>query len=166
LRGKQHLPTLKSLKAILFQLFDRLKNERPDYESRVTAVVGDCVQEDLGLAPEDREELISKTNIVFHVAATVSFTENIKIAYDVNVKGTKALLDLCKKFEHLKVTLIVLCRVFYNSFQSVVHTSTASVYCHLDAIDEVIYDHPLHHEQAESMLEKLSLEEALRQTPR
>jgi thioester reductase-like protein len=108
LRGKQQLPTLKSLKAILFQLFDRLKNERPDYESRVTAVVGDCVQEDLGLAPEDREELISKTNIVFHVAATVSFTENIKIAYDVNVKGTKALLDLCKKFEHLKVTLIIL----------------------------------------------------------
>ncbi|KAH0816530.1 hypothetical protein GEV33_006262 [Tenebrio molitor] len=132
------------------RLEEILKNERPDYESRVTAVVGDCVQEDLGLAPEDREELISKTNIVFHVAATVSFTENIKIAYDVNVKGTKALLDLCKKFEHLK---------------SVVHTSTASVYCHLDAIDEVIYDHPLHHEQAESMLEKLSLEEALRQTP-
>jgi fatty acyl-CoA reductase len=103
LRGKQQLLALKSLKAILFQLFDRLKNERPDYKSRVIAIVGDCVQEDLGLTPEDREELISKTNIVFHVAATVNFNENIKTAYDINVKGTKVLLDFCKKFKILMV---------------------------------------------------------------
>ncbi|KAH0816597.1 hypothetical protein GEV33_006194 [Tenebrio molitor] len=132
-------------------LFDKLLEEHPDYKNRVTAISGDCAQENLGLTLEDRQELISKANIVFHVAATVDFNENIKSAYDVNVKGTKFLLELCKKFENLK---------------SVVHTSTAYVYCHLDALDEVIYDHPLHYEQAKSMLERLSLEEAARQTPR
>jgi fatty acyl-CoA reductase len=120
------------------------------------------------LTLEDRQELISKTNIVFHVAATVDFNENIKSAYDVNVKGTKILLEFCKKFENLKVKLIIIIprSLFENIFQSVVHTSTAYVYCHLHALDEVIYDHPLHYEQAESMLERLSLEEAARWTPR
>ncbi|CAH1382131.1 unnamed protein product [Tenebrio molitor] len=131
-------------------LFDRLRVERPDFKRCVNVVAGDCTQEDLGLTPEDQEELISKTNIVFHVAATVDFNENIKTAYDINVKGTKALLEFCKKFKNL---------------MSVVHTSTAYVYCHLDSLDEVIYDHPLHYERAESMLEKLSLEEAHRLTP-
>jgi fatty acyl-CoA reductase len=45
---------------------------------------------------------------VFHVAATVDFNENIKSAYDVNVKGTKILLEFCKKFENLKVKLIII----------------------------------------------------------
>ncbi|KAH0817603.1 hypothetical protein GEV33_005189 [Tenebrio molitor] len=131
-------------------LFDRLRVERPDFKRCVNVVAGDCTQENLGLTPEYQEELISKTNIVFHVAATVDFNENIKTAYDINVKGTKVLLEFCKKFKHL---------------MSVVHTSTAYVYCHLDALDEVIYDHPLHYERADSMLEKLSLEEAHRLTP-
>ncbi|KAJ3618926.1 hypothetical protein MTP99_005724 [Tenebrio molitor] len=131
-------------------LFDKVRDEHPDYRNRLTAMDGDCTQENLGLTLEDRQELISKTNIVFHVAATVDFNENIKSAYDVNVKGTKILLELCKKFENLK---------------SVVHTSTAYVYCHLNALDEVIYNHPLHYEQAESMLERLSLEETSRRTP-
>jgi fatty acyl-CoA reductase len=159
--------TLKSIKNYSFQLFDKLREEHPDYKNRVTAISGDCTQGNLGLALEDRQELISKTNIVFHVAATVDFNENIKSAYDVNVKGTKIVLEFCKKIENLKVILItILSSLFQNMFKSVVHTSTAYVQSHLDTLDEVIYDHPLHYEQAESMLERLSLEEAFRRTPR
>jgi hypothetical protein len=47
-----------------------------------------------------------------------------------------------------------------------VHVSTAYVYWHLDTIDEVFYEHPLHYQQAESILQKLSPEEAVRMTPR
>jgi fatty acyl-CoA reductase len=100
--------TLKSNKSYSFQLFDKLREEHPDYKNRVTAISGDCAQENLGLTLEDRQELISKTNIVFHVAATVDFNENIKSAYNANVKGTKILLELCKKFENLKVKLIII----------------------------------------------------------
>jgi thioester reductase-like protein len=79
-------------------------------------VAGDCTQEDLGLTPEDQEELISKTNIVFHVAATVDFNENIKTAYDINVKGTKALLEFCKKFKNLMVTFDYSVKPFLRFF--------------------------------------------------
>jgi fatty acyl-CoA reductase len=76
---------------------------------------GDCTQENLGLTLEDRQELISKTNIVFHVATTVDFNKNIKSAYDVNVKGTKTLLELRKNFENLKVKSIIISRSHYQN---------------------------------------------------
>jgi fatty acyl-CoA reductase len=69
----------------------------------VVPIEGDCVKENLDLSLEDQEELMSKINIVFHGAASVNFNENIKIAFDINVNGTKHLLNLCKKFQDLKV---------------------------------------------------------------
>jgi fatty acyl-CoA reductase len=101
-------PSLKIFsKYYLSQLFDELRKKRPDYKRRIIAIAGDSAKDNLDLAPEDQEELISKVNIVFHVAATVHFNENLKVAYEVNVQGTKRLLDLSKRFQHLKVLLIL-----------------------------------------------------------
>jgi fatty acyl-CoA reductase len=80
-----------------------VKIERPDFKTRVVVLDGDHTKINLNLPLKCREELLSKINVVFHVAATVNFDENIKTAFNVNVKGTENVLSFCKKCHHLKV---------------------------------------------------------------
>lgn len=54
----------------------------------------------------DRQKLISSINIIFHVAATVRFDENIKLAYNINVNGIKEMLALAREIRNLKVKLL------------------------------------------------------------
>ncbi|KAJ3618305.1 hypothetical protein MTP99_006314 [Tenebrio molitor] len=129
-------------------LFARVKIERPDFKTRVVLLDGDHTKINLNLPLKCREELLSKINVVFHVAATVNFDENLKTAFNVNVKGTENVLSFCKKCHHLK---------------SFVHVSTA--FCnwkrnHEGEIDEIVYDCPLHYKKVEAMLEDMSSEEA------
>ncbi|XP_068900512.1 fatty acyl-CoA reductase wat-like [Tenebrio molitor] len=129
-------------------LFARVKIERPDFKTRVVFLDGDHTKINLNLPLKCREELLSKINVVFHVAATVNFDENIKTAFNINVKGTENVLSFCKECRHLK---------------SFVYVSTA--YCnwqrnHEGEIDEIVYDCPLHYKKVEAMLEDMSWEEA------
>lgn len=87
-------------------VFDRLREEVPDFRKRVFPVEGDCSQPGLGISEHNLLVITSKVNVVFHAAATVKFDENIKIALEINVKGTEALLELCKKCTRLKVRYI------------------------------------------------------------
>lgn len=57
---------------------------------------------DLGLSQENRKRLLD-TNIIFHVAATVRFNEPIRIAVNINIRGTKQLLLFAKEIPDLKV---------------------------------------------------------------
>ena len=46
----------------------------------------------MGLSEEDRNLVVSETNVVFHVAATVRFDEKLSKAIAINVRGTKVPL--------------------------------------------------------------------------
>ena len=69
----------------------------------------------MAFSEEERSMLTSETN-VFHVAATVRFQEKLSKSIDINVRGTKELLDLAREMKGL---------------ESLVHVSTAYVHCHL-----------------------------------
>ena len=43
----------------------------------------------MGMSEEDRNLVLTKTNVVFHVAATVRFDEKLSKAITINVRGTK-----------------------------------------------------------------------------
>lgn len=75
----------------------------------MVAIPGDCSITGLGLTITDRQKLISQVNIVFHVAATVRFDENLKLSYSINVNGTADVIELCKQMKNLKVKL----RIFH-----------------------------------------------------
>lgn len=94
------------------QIFDRLKRECPKYKNRIEAISGDCSVSGLGLNITDRQKLMSDIHVVFHVAATVKFDENLKLAYSINVKGTKDVLDLARQMKNLKV---IYKTYFYNN---------------------------------------------------
>lgn len=79
---------------------------------------------ELGLAPEDSNMLMQSVNVVFHCAATVRFNESLKVAVNLNTRGTDRLLDLCKCMRNLV---------------SVVHVSTAYSNADRREIEESVY---------------------------
>lgn len=60
----------------------------------------------LGLNDNDTYLLSSNVDTVFHVAATVSLTIPIDVAFDTNVEATRKVLDVCSKMTKLRVTTL------------------------------------------------------------
>lgn len=98
--------------------------EVPGALDKIRPVKGDVTLLNLGLSPEDRNMLIERVNIVFHSAATVRFDEPLKVAVNLNTKGTDRVIDLCKDM----INLI-----------SIIHVSTAYSNANRDEISESIY---------------------------
>ncbi|KAJ8916502.1 hypothetical protein NQ315_000144 [Exocentrus adspersus] len=132
-------------------VFDKLKAECPKFKHRIVAVPGDCSISGLGLAITDRQKLISEVHVVFHVAATVKFNEQLQLAYTINVNGVKGVLDLARQMKNLK---------------AMIHVSTAFSNCHLKEIDERFYDCPYQYEDIGQVLEKMNKNEVEQLTPR
>ncbi|XP_011645010.1 putative fatty acyl-CoA reductase CG5065 [Pogonomyrmex barbatus] len=105
-------------------VFDRIRSDFPGALNKIFPVKGDVGMPELGLQPEDRDMLIQRVNIVFHGAATVRFNEPLKVAVNLNTKGTERMLDLCKHMPNLI---------------SVIHISTAYSNADRREIDELIY---------------------------
>ena len=59
--------------SILFQLFDKLRDYRPEYLQKVVPVNGDITMEGLGIADYDEKRLADEVQIIFHAAATINF---------------------------------------------------------------------------------------------
>lgn len=95
-------------------LFERLRTEVPKFRHKLVAINGDCGQAGLGLSLTDRQNLIENVNIVIHAAATVRFDEKLKLAIDINVYGTKDVLNLCKEMQKLKVFLFWIAKLNKN----------------------------------------------------
>ncbi|XP_023288183.1 fatty acyl-CoA reductase wat [Orussus abietinus] len=120
-------------------LFDRLKKEQPNFVQKVIIVEGDVGEESLGLSEENRELLLN-SNIIFHGAATVRFDEKIRLATNINVRGTKQLLLLAREMQNLK---------------AFVHISTAFSQCVVKFIDEIYYKPPIEGDKLLTLLDVL-----------
>jgi thioester reductase-like protein len=66
------------------------------WAERVTAVPADLTRDDLGLSPEQRDWLAARTSWVIHCAASVSFTLGLAESREINVEGTRRMLDLAR----------------------------------------------------------------------
>jgi len=90
--------------------FDRAKKENPGCEKRVKAVAGDITEDGLGMSYDMRSELIANVSVIIHVAATIRFTERIKLATKMNIIAVQQIIALARALEECA---------------AVVHTSTA-----------------------------------------
>lgn len=79
----------------------------------------------LGLSSESRRILCERTSVVFHMAATLKLEANLKEAIQMNLAGTRRVMDLCHDMKNLR---------------SVVHLSTAFCYCDQEVLLEKVYD--------------------------
>ncbi|KFO18694.1 Fatty acyl-CoA reductase 1 [Fukomys damarensis] len=110
------------------KLFDRLRDENPDFREKIVAINSELTQPKLALSEEDEEVIIDSTNIIFHCAATVRFNENLRDAVQLNVIATRQLILLAQQMKNLEVFM---------------HVSTAYAYCNRKHIDEVVYPPPV-----------------------
>lgn len=88
------------------QLFGGLKDTRglAAIINQCHVISGDCSLPDLGISDDDRKLLAENVSIVYHCAATVRFDECLKRAVQLNTRGTKLMLELCKTFKKLDVS--------------------------------------------------------------
>ena len=88
------------------QLFDQIRNTTPEVLEKLVAVEGDIMEPGLGISEEDTELLATCVSVVFHAAATVKFDEAIKLSLQMNVLGTKRIVELCHKMPKLVVSAL------------------------------------------------------------
>ncbi|XP_022240863.1 fatty acyl-CoA reductase 1-like [Limulus polyphemus] len=109
---------------LLSKAFDRISSESQSVMTKIVPIAGDVTEDGLGISSSDEEVLVNNVSVVFHCAATVKFDEPFKQSVDINVVGTRRILQLCHKIKHL-VALI--------------HVSTAYSNCNRQEIDETVY---------------------------
>uniref|UniRef100_A0A8C2C036 Fatty acyl-CoA reductase n=1 Tax=Cyprinus carpio TaxID=7962 RepID=A0A8C2C036_CYPCA len=131
-------PNARIADMINCKLFDRLREEQPDFAEKIIAVKSDLTQPDLDLSIEDQETLIGCINIVFHCAATIRFNEPLKDAMQLNVLATQKMLNLAHRMKHLEVFI---------------HVSTAYAHCDRELIEEVVYPLPVDYRKLIDTLE-------------
>lgn len=129
IRGKRGVEGHDRMEKIFKQaLFSRLASEQPNFSSKVHVVIGDIVLPDLGICDADRKMLVENVEIVFHVAATVRFDEQIRNAVQMNVLAVRKMIKLSR---HLK------------NLEAFVHVSTAYSNCDISDIEEKVYPPPV-----------------------
>lgn len=79
-------------------VLDSLFGDRADvYRDRVQAVAADLTAPGLGLPERHREALAERAETIVHSAASVSFTLPLEHARQINVEGTRRVLDLAER---------------------------------------------------------------------
>lgn len=85
------------------QLFQRLREKRPEALQKIVPLAGDVLQEGLGLTEESRVRLQANVSVIIHSAATLRLEAKLKDAVQMNVVGTYRVLELAKTMPKLKV---------------------------------------------------------------
>ena len=71
---------------------------------KLIAVAGDISLPGLGICEEDLQMLKANVSVVFHLAATIRFNEELPIATQMNIKGTAEIIKICKDLDSLKAS--------------------------------------------------------------
>ncbi|XP_023234534.1 fatty acyl-CoA reductase 1-like isoform X1 [Centruroides sculpturatus] len=120
---KQRLENLLNI-----MIFDKIKKQNPEILNKVVPINGDITLPNLGISNHDMSTLLANVSIVFHCAATVRFDEPLKRAVNINIIGTKKVMEICKNMKELK---------------ALIHVSTAYSFCNRKEIDEIVYSEQL-----------------------
>lgn len=57
--------------ATVFQIFDKLRDEKPEVLDKVKPINGNICLPNLGMDDQQKKSIVGKTNVVFHSAATI-----------------------------------------------------------------------------------------------
>jgi len=123
-RGKTAETRVQEIKDDL--IFETLKSTNNNLE-KLKGVAGNLEEDNLGLSPDMLAVVTNTVEYVFHCAATLDFEASLKTTVEVNVLGTKNIVELCKKMDKLK---------------ALVHVSSAYANANRKAADEVLYPPP------------------------
>lgn len=93
----------------VFQVFTKLLEERDQSVfQNIVVVAGDVGEDGLGLSEADKANVIENVNIVFHCAATLDFDTDLPTNVNINLLGTKRILELCAQLKSCRVSAIMI----------------------------------------------------------
>lgn len=108
------------------KVFQRISNEKPEMFSKIIPVYGDITIKRLGLSDEHFQRVLT-ADIVFHMAASLKLEATLKPNVEMNLTGTKHVIEVCKEMPKLL---------------SLIHLSTAFCNCDQEVSREEVYDCP------------------------
>ncbi|KAL2712562.1 LOW QUALITY PROTEIN: fatty acyl-CoA reductase 1-like isoform X2 [Vespula squamosa] len=111
-------------KLFTLPLFEKLKEMNPSAHEKVIPIKGNVTENDLGLDPIDKQVLIDKVSIIFHVAANVKFDDSLPTAIFTNTRSTR---DLCLMAENMKKLV------------AFIHISSTYAHCDKPCVNETVY---------------------------
>ncbi|CAL1284230.1 unnamed protein product [Larinioides sclopetarius] len=115
LRSKKNVnPDIRKEQIFNKKIFEKLKEETPEFLEKVHLIAGDISLPNLGMNEDDVQLLIQEVSIVFHCAAIISFTKSLEFMLKSNVLSLYSILELCKKMK---------------KFEAFVYTSTIYSNC-------------------------------------
>ncbi|XP_055307131.1 fatty acyl-CoA reductase 1-like isoform X2 [Sitodiplosis mosellana] len=132
-RVKDDMPVDKRLENFFQEsIFDRLRKESPDVITNVKAIEANFEAHDLNISQGNKDIIWNEVDIVFNVVASVKFNEKLRDAVEINVLGTKKILDLVMGIKNLKAFL---------------HISTLYSNCDRRMIEEKVYESDIAYEK-------------------
>lgn len=101
--------------------------EKPELMKKIYPVWGEITAPNFSLNDEHFRRVVGTTQIMFHLAASLKLEATLKPNIQMNLTGTKYVLDLAKQMKHLL---------------QMVHTSTAFCNIEHEVMEEKVYDFP------------------------
>jgi fatty acyl-CoA reductase len=83
--------------------FDLLREQNPQALNKIILIEGDVSMLELGISKTDQDILKNKVSVVMHSAATINFTEPLKIAVNTNLRAMRELITLARNMKNLEV---------------------------------------------------------------
>lgn len=103
-KGKTVAQRLEDIrKNSVFDKFKELKIDEKRFD-KIVPIEGDVGQEHLGISETERQVLIDNVHVVFHSAATLDFFQSLKETTNINLLGTRRVVELCKQLTKLEVS--------------------------------------------------------------
>lgn len=109
--------------------FSRIMKEKPEQMNKICPVFGDITKPNFDLSSEHLQYVITKTEIVFHMAASLKLEWTLKPNILANLTATKHVIDVAKQIKNLI---------------QFIYTSTAYCCEDQDVLEEKVYD--FHHD--------------------
>lgn len=106
-------------------MFKRIMDEKPDVMKKIYPVWGEITVANFGLNDEQFSRVIDTTQLMFHLAASLKLEATLKPNIQMNLTGTKCVLEVAKQMKRLI---------------QMIHTSTAFCNVEHDVMEEKVYD--------------------------
>ncbi|CAO1370778.1 unnamed protein product [Diamesa serratosioi] len=128
MRSKKEKSAMQRVDELIkLPLFQRIMNDKPEVMKKIYPVFGDTTKPSLNLNHDHFNRVVQRTNIVFHLAAFTKMNASLKSSIQMNLVGTKNVLDLAKQMPKLI---------------QFIHTSTTFCCADEKILYEKVYDHP------------------------
>lgn len=101
-------------------LFSRIMEEKPEVMKKIVPVWGDITEPNLALSNEHLTLVVEKSQIVFHMAASLKLEATLKPNVITNLTATKNVIEVAKQMKNL-IQMVHVSTAFCCEDQEILH---------------------------------------------